>query len=93
MHLRCAAANARWREHLETGLDALGLPTDRSFANFVLPRFANFYASYEAQLPLMTRILMSVATLAEGSGNLVLIGIVVAVVWEALRVAAISISA
>jgi len=40
---------------------------------FVLPRFADFYASYSAQLPLPTRLLMSVASIAQGQGRLVLI--------------------
>ncbi len=51
---------------------------------FVLPRFADFYASHEAALPLPTRVLMSVSTLAEGRGNLVMIGLVVIVVMVVL---------
>lgn len=47
---------------------------------FVLPRFANFYASYEASLPLPTRVLMSVASLAQGSGRIVLLVVIVVVV-------------
>ena len=34
---------------------------------FVLPRFADFYASYDAVLPLPTRILMGVATFAQNN--------------------------
>ena len=34
-------ANAQWRGWLTQELTALGLPTDESFANFVLPRFAS----------------------------------------------------
>jgi type IV pilus assembly protein PilC len=37
---------------------------------FVLPRFADFYASYEAELPLPTRVLMGVADVAQNSGRL-----------------------
>jgi len=47
---------------------------------FVLPRFANFYASYEAELPLLTRILMSVGLLAKGNGRFILVALVGAVV-------------
>ena len=47
---------------------------------FVLPRFADFYASYESVLPLPTRILMGVASAAQGSGRLVLAAMIVAVV-------------
>lgn len=50
---------------------------------FVLPRFANFYASYEAALPLPTRVLMSVASLAQGTGPIVLL-VLVAIVVAAL---------
>ncbi|MHA3980080.1 histidinol-phosphate transaminase [Halovulum sp. GXIMD14794] len=34
-------ANAQWREWMIDELNAMGLPTDPSFANFVLPRFAS----------------------------------------------------
>lgn len=44
---------------------------------FVLPRFADFYASYEAQLPLPTRVLMGVAGFAQDHGKMVLIILVV----------------
>jgi len=47
---------------------------------FVLPRFADFYASYEAALPLPTRVLMGIASAAQGGGRVALIGLVVAVV-------------
>ena len=40
---------------------------------FVLPRFANFYASYETELPLPTRVLMGIANLAQVRGNIVLV--------------------
>ncbi|NNU79592.1 histidinol-phosphate transaminase [Halovulum dunhuangense] len=36
---RCRAANAEWRGFMQRELNALGLPTDESHANFVLPRF------------------------------------------------------
>jgi len=39
---------------------------------FVLPRFADFYASYEAQLPLPTRVLMGIAGFAQDHGRLAL---------------------
>jgi type IV pilus assembly protein PilC len=45
---------------------------------FVLPRFANFYASYEAALPLPTRVLMGVAALVQRSGGVVLAVVLVA---------------
>ena len=45
---------------------------------FVLPRFADFYASYESALPLPTRLLMGIASAAQGSGRLVLVGLLVA---------------
>ena len=38
---RCRAANAAQRQVLTDGLRAMGLPTDDSLANFVLPRFAS----------------------------------------------------
>jgi type IV pilus assembly protein PilC len=44
----------------------------------VLPRFADFYASYEAALPLPTRVLMGVASAVQGSGNLLLIVLIIA---------------
>ncbi len=44
---------------------------------FVLPRFADFYASYEAELPLPTRLLMGVTSLVQGQGQWVLIVLVV----------------
>ncbi|MGD8331389.1 MAG: type II secretion system F family protein [Acidobacteriota bacterium] len=44
---------------------------------FVLPRFADFYASYEAQLPLPTRVLMSVAGFAQDHGRMALTILVV----------------
>ena len=45
---------------------------------FVLPRFADFYSSYDAQLPLPTRVLMSVAGLAQRGGGLTLVVLIVA---------------
>lgn len=47
---------------------------------FVLPRFASFYASYEASLPLPTRVLMAVASIARDSGALLLAVAVVALI-------------
>lgn len=47
---------------------------------FVLPRFADFYASYEAALPLPTRVLMSVATFAQNNGAVFVIVLAVALV-------------
>jgi len=38
---RCQAENARLRAWLGDELNAIGVPTDPSFANFVLPRFAD----------------------------------------------------
>lgn len=38
---RCRTENARNRAWLTEGLNAAGVPTDESFANFVLPRFAD----------------------------------------------------
>jgi len=35
----CKAANARWRDWLAAELDGLGLPSDRSLANFILVQF------------------------------------------------------
>lgn len=40
-HDWCRAENARLRAKLVAGLDALGLPSDRSEGNFVLARFAS----------------------------------------------------
>ncbi len=37
----CRRANAEWRSYLVSELNALGLPTDESAANFVLPAFAS----------------------------------------------------
>ncbi|MHA3913691.1 histidinol-phosphate transaminase [Halovulum sp. GXIMD14793] len=37
----CRAANAHWRDWMVSELNALGLPTDASYANFVLPRFSS----------------------------------------------------
>jgi histidinol-phosphate aminotransferase len=37
----CARHNAHWRSYLIEGLRKIGLPTDDSHANFVLPRFAS----------------------------------------------------
>ena len=36
---RCSAENSKWRNRLATDLARTGVPTDRSFANFVLARF------------------------------------------------------
>lgn len=47
---------------------------------FVLPRFADFYANYDAELPLPTRVLMGVAGLAQRGGGLALVVLSVAVV-------------
>jgi type IV pilus assembly protein PilC len=51
---------------------------------FVLPRFASFYASYDAELPLPTRVLMSVASLGQGRGRLLLIGLLVVIAGLAI---------
>lgn len=39
---------------------------------FVLPRFADFYASYEATLPWLTRVLMGVGSLVRRDGHIAL---------------------
>jgi type IV pilus assembly protein PilC len=44
---------------------------------FVLPRFADFYASYEAELPLPTRVLMGIAGFTQAHGPVVLTILVV----------------
>ena len=44
---------------------------------FVLPRFADFYASYASELPLPTRVLMGVASLMQGQGQMVLVLLIV----------------
>lgn len=38
---RCRTENARWRDWLAAGLADLGVPSDRSGANFILARFAS----------------------------------------------------
>jgi type IV pilus assembly protein PilC len=52
---------------------------------FVLPRFADFYASHEAALPLPTRVLMGVAGVVQGGSTSFLAALVVvalvAVLW------------
>ena len=45
---------------------------------FVLPRFADFYSSYDAQLPFPTRVLMAVAGLAQRGGGVTLVVLIVA---------------
>jgi len=45
---------------------------------FVLPRFSAFYASYEAALPLPTRVLMGVAGFVQDNGRFLLVPLVVA---------------
>ncbi len=47
---------------------------------FVLPRFADFYSNYDAQLPLPTRVLMAVAGLAQRGGGVTLVVLIVAAV-------------
>ncbi len=37
----CLAENAKWREWLASELDKLGIPSDKSEANFILARFAS----------------------------------------------------
>lgn len=51
---------------------------------FVLPRFADFYATYEASLPLPTRVLMGAAGLAQGSGRVALLVLLAVAVVAAL---------
>ena len=53
---------------------------------FVLPRFADFYASYGAQLPLLTRVLVASAAFLESRGEV--LAAIGAVVTIALVVAA-----
>jgi type IV pilus assembly protein PilC len=52
---------------------------------FVVPRFAEFYASFGAQLPLVTRIIVGVSDLVRGQFGLILVAfaavIVVVVTW------------
>ena len=47
---------------------------------FVVPRFADFYASFGAQLPLVTRIIVAVSDFVRGQMALVLVAIAVAIV-------------
>jgi histidinol-phosphate aminotransferase len=51
----CRAENARARADLVAGLDALGLPSDPSEANFVLARFASGDAAGSADAALRAR--------------------------------------
>ena len=44
----CARNNAHWRNYLVEGLRGIGLPTDDSHANFVLPRFKSAEAAAAA---------------------------------------------
>ena len=53
--IHCRAENTQWREWLRTELAAIGLPSDESFANFILPHFDSFEAASEADAYLQSR--------------------------------------
>lgn len=52
---RCAAHNAEWRGRLAGDLSALGVPSDRSFANFILARFDSPEAALSCDTHLQSR--------------------------------------
>ena len=52
---KCRVENAKWRGWLREALIAIGLPTDESFANFIVPRFASEQAAAEADAYLQTK--------------------------------------
>jgi len=51
----CRAENAKWRAWLRAELETLGLPSDESFANFILPRFESAEAAAAADAYLQTK--------------------------------------
>ncbi len=52
---KCRFENAKWRGWLRDELAAIGLPSDESFANFIVPRFASPEAAAEADLYLQSK--------------------------------------
>jgi type IV pilus assembly protein PilC len=54
---------------------------------FVLPRFSDFYASFEASLPLPTRILLGIAAFVQNSGawSIILLAVAAATAFVAAR--------
>ncbi len=52
---KCRVENAKWRGWLRDELAAIGLPSDESFANFIVPHFENAEAAAEADAYLQTK--------------------------------------
>ena len=51
----CRAENAKWRAWLQSALREIGIPSDESFANFILTRFENPTMAEAADAYLQTR--------------------------------------
>jgi len=52
---KCRLENAKWRGWLRDELAAIGLPSDKSFANFIVPRFESPESATEADAYLQTK--------------------------------------
>jgi len=52
---KCRVHNAKWRGWLQDELASIGLPSDESFANFIVPRFESPEAAAEADAYLQTK--------------------------------------
>jgi len=52
---KCRIENAKWRGWLRNELAAIGLPSDESFANFIVPRFESAEAAAEADSYLQSK--------------------------------------
>ncbi len=52
---KCRLENAKWRGWLRDELAAIGLPSDESFANFIVPDFGSAKAAAEADAYLQTK--------------------------------------
>ncbi len=52
---KCRVENTKWREWLRSELARIGLPSDESFANFIVPRFETPETAAEADAYLQTK--------------------------------------
>ncbi len=52
---KCRVENAKWRGWLRNELSAIDLASNKSFANFIVPKFANKQAAAEADAYLQTK--------------------------------------
>lgn len=52
---KCRVENAKWRDWLQSELATIGLPSDESFANFIVPHFDSSKAAAEADAYLQTK--------------------------------------